>query len=206
MYGARSELRERSSIRQRDYQMRREREAGNREEFDLEDTHKLSKTNHQTKPHMDCRDEPRSRSHARKSTNIEGPAEDNTHKKTPTGQKYYQELSHVEESYRNLLEKKLPEYFGCLLQHPILFTEAVTATFVIINDFLDERIRTVLSKLGVVLGIPEDKKVLLEIILNYPNNLCQLEPSEADQLAYSVREELNNISLKRTFHYNQTKL
>ena len=115
-----------------------------------------------------------------------------------------QNLGLVERKYKSLLQDELPLHLESLLKHPILYTEIVNSAFVIINNFLDARIMHLIVSLGKTLGIPDQKSVLLHIVLSYPNFLSSLRKDDLTEITYLLRENFNSISLKRTRLLPQT--
>lgn len=174
-------------------------------EFEQSDSLKYSRTNQKLRSNQNWRENDANRLAERATGESAGLQIEHPSKNLSTKHKQLQELMKVEEAYRDLLEKTLPDAFISLLQHPILFTETVNALFIIVNDFLDERIRSMLHSLGQTLGIPENKLILLHILLTYPNSLERLDEESMNQLCYSIRESLNTISLRRNIHFIKTR-
>lgn len=205
MRGGRAELKDRFHERSSDQQHRRHAHHDDSSQFEPTENKKYSRTYQKPKSKPDWRPDESYRLEERGLEDHVGPKLDTTSKVLKNKPKLLQDLIVVEEAYRELLEKTLPEVFFCLLQHPILFTETINAVFIIVNDFLDDRIRSMLHSLGETLGIPENKHVLLHILLNFPNNLGSLHDDIMDQLCYAIREELNNISIRRRALLTKTK-
>lgn len=106
-------------------------------------------------------------------------------------------LTTIERKYKELVEDIIPSNLSSVLRHPILYTEIINSAFTIINDYLDNRIKSLIVELGKTLGIPEQKDILLQIVLNYPNYLSSLNNDDLTEMNYLLRECLQDILLKR---------
>ena len=117
--------------------------------------------------------------------------------KTRIGTSMTQNLAQVEKKYKELLEEVLPTHLSSIIRYPILYTEVVNSAFVIINNYLDARIKKLILDLGNTLGVSDQKYILLHIVLTYPNYLNKLGKDDLTEMSYLLRECFNDISLKR---------
>lgn len=115
-----------------------------------------------------------------------------------------QNLALVEKKYKSLLEEELPQILENLLRHPIIYTEAVNSAFVMINYYLDRRIKQLIIDLGLTLGIPDQKHVLLHIVITYPNFLSKPSKDDYTEMVYLLKDCFNSISLKRRSSLTKT--
>ena len=102
----------------------------------------------------------------------------------------------IEKKHRNLLENLIPTILRPYYLQPTLFVNIIHNVYQTINEYMDDKIKEMISNLGVLLGIEDKREALLDIILYYPNSLDKLDNVQIEELVRLIERGVNE-SLSR---------
>lgn len=102
----------------------------------------------------------------------------------------------IEKKHRNLLENLIPTILRPYYLQPTLFVNIIHNVYQTINEYMDDKIKEMISNLGVLLGIEDKREALLDIILYYPNSLDKLDNVQIEELVRLIEHGVNE-SLSR---------
>lgn len=99
----------------------------------------------------------------------------------------------IDRNHRRVLETLLPTVLLEVMPYPTLFVNITNCIYWSVNDFMDNCIKATLTKLGVVLGVEDRKEELLDILLQFPNNLGNPEPDDLSRISRKVQASVAEI-------------
>ena len=99
----------------------------------------------------------------------------------------------IERNHRRVLETLLPSVLYDVMACPTLFVNITNCIYWTVNEFMDNCIKAMLTKLGVVLGVEDRKEELLDILLQFPNNLGNPEPEDLSKMSRQIQASVAEI-------------